>query len=611
MYMCFCFYFFKDLFKQVTEECLVSAKELPYFEGDFWPNFLEESIEKLEQEEREREEYTSNEARDVSKVDYRSTKKRRKTRNSLASEEKPDISSDLSQKLYATMKKHKKAFFVVQLIADPNTNSLPQIIEPDPLIPCDLMDGCDTFLTLARDKHLEFSSLRRARWSTMNMLVELHTQCQDQFVFACNECKQHMEIRYHCNICEDYDLCITCYSTKSHEHMMEKLDLGLDDGSNSQQAADMQSPRDSRRLVVQRCIQSLVHACQCRNAKCLLPSCQKLKRVVQHTQTCKRKTNGRCPICKQLIALCCYHAKHCQENKCPVPFCLNIKHKLRQQQLQHRLRRRMASMQRTGAVGQQQQESPSQTLDTAPTGQQPPMPQTPLPKHPSQPQQHPPTSTLPYSLQRSQLPGQASQGKLSGQVASPDTQQIAPNPVQGPPPATVEMAMGIQKTTNTQLQVQSYQRPMTNLYQMPQITGVSMNSLQGPRPHGSRNGTSGHAPAAAAATPVGARRDGTGSAATSKHAETTSHTGAPTGAANEYVVPARHGPGSRSSIIPQQSLQDLLQALRAPSSPIQQQRVLDILKANPQLMAAFIKQRAAKYQKSISQAGMPGQPGIL
>ncbi|MEQ2189224.1 hypothetical protein GOODEAATRI_023017 [Goodea atripinnis] len=230
-------------------------------------------------------------------------------------------------------------------------NALPPIVDPDPLMACDLMDGRDAFLTLARDKHLEFSSLRRAKWSSMCMLVELHNQSQDRFVYTCNECKHHVETRFHCT---DYDLCITCYNTKGHEHKMEKLGLGLDDESSNQAAATTQSPGDSRRLSIQRCIQSLVHACQCRNANCSLPSCQKMKRVVQHTKGCKRKTNGGCPICKQLIALCCYHAKHCQETKCPVPFCLNIKHKLRQQQLQHRLqqaqmlRRRMASMQRVG-----------------------------------------------------------------------------------------------------------------------------------------------------------------------------------------------------------------------------------------------------------------------
>lgn len=45
---------YKDIFKQANEDRLTSAKELPYFEGDFWPNVLEESIKELEQEEEER-----------------------------------------------------------------------------------------------------------------------------------------------------------------------------------------------------------------------------------------------------------------------------------------------------------------------------------------------------------------------------------------------------------------------------------------------------------------------------------------------------------------------------------------------------------------------------
>jgi hypothetical protein len=57
----------QDILKQATEDRLTSAKELPYFEGDFWPNVLEESIKELEQEEeeRKREENTSNESTDV------------------------------------------------------------------------------------------------------------------------------------------------------------------------------------------------------------------------------------------------------------------------------------------------------------------------------------------------------------------------------------------------------------------------------------------------------------------------------------------------------------------------------------------------------------------
>lgn len=162
---------------------------------------------------------------------------------------------------------------------------------------------------------------------------------------------------------QDFDLCISCKEKDGHPHHMEKLGLGIDDDSSPADAKQANPQvkclpdrlkcagsntmneynecllfkQEARKLSIQRCIQSLVHACQCRDANCRLTSCQKMKRVVQHTKVCKRKTNGGCPICKQLIALCCYHAKHCQETKCLVPFCSNIKHKLKQQQLQQRL----------------------------------------------------------------------------------------------------------------------------------------------------------------------------------------------------------------------------------------------------------------------------------
>lgn len=91
---------------------------------------------------------------------------------------------------------------MIRLIAGPMANALPPIVDPDPLMACDLMDGRDAFLTIARDKHLEFSSLRRSKWSSMCMLVELHNQSQDRFVYTCNECKHHVETRFHCTVCE-------------------------------------------------------------------------------------------------------------------------------------------------------------------------------------------------------------------------------------------------------------------------------------------------------------------------------------------------------------------------------------------------------------------------
>ncbi|KAJ7357664.1 hypothetical protein OS493_023795 [Desmophyllum pertusum] len=93
---------------------------------------------------------------------------------------------------------------------------------------------------------------------------------------------------------------------------------------------------EERRLKIRLCIQVLVHATHCRGINCTQCSCAKMKRVVEHTKTCKRKTGGGCRICQELIKLCCYHAKHCLERECFVPFCRHIKLKLRQQQTQQR-----------------------------------------------------------------------------------------------------------------------------------------------------------------------------------------------------------------------------------------------------------------------------------
>ena len=95
-----------------------------------------------------------------------------------------------------------QVFFVIRLHSAQAAITLPTIQDPDPFIPCDLMDGRDAFLTLAREKHYEFSSLRRTKFSSMAMLYELHNQGQDRFVYTCNSCKAHVETGYHCTVCD-------------------------------------------------------------------------------------------------------------------------------------------------------------------------------------------------------------------------------------------------------------------------------------------------------------------------------------------------------------------------------------------------------------------------
>lgn len=134
--------------------------------------------------------------------------------------------AELTLKVYATMEKHKEVFFVVRLHSSQSAASLPPVNDPDPLANCELMDGRDAFLTLARDKHYEFSSLRRAKFSSMAMLYELHTGNNDRFSYTCNNCKRQMgETRYHCSVCDDFDLCVQCYQRDGHVHQMEKVDF--------------------------------------------------------------------------------------------------------------------------------------------------------------------------------------------------------------------------------------------------------------------------------------------------------------------------------------------------------------------------------------------------
>ncbi|KAL9973125.1 hypothetical protein ACROYT_G019541 [Oculina patagonica] len=174
-------------------------------------------------------------------------------------------------------------------------------------------DHCDTASTAV---FAVFGVKGRGNHSTKNNRTkEMPAKVSKERVYNCSECKQGQ------------------------------------DGEREQPQA---SAKEEGQFKIQRCIQSLVHSTHCRDINCQHLSCVKMKRVLEHTKTCKRKTGGGCRICQELIHLCCYHAKHCQERECVVPFCRHIKRKLRQQHTQQRLaqsqslRQRLATMQRSG-----------------------------------------------------------------------------------------------------------------------------------------------------------------------------------------------------------------------------------------------------------------------
>ena len=68
----------------------------------------------------------------------------------------------------------------------------------------------------------------------------------------------------------------------------------------------------------------------------------------------------------------------------------------------------------------------------------------------------------------------------------------------------------------------------------------------------------------------------------------------PAGAMGAGVM-APQAPGQQQPPGQKQALQLLLQTLKSPNTPEQQQQILQILKKNPQLMAAFIKQRQVSF----------------
>lgn len=104
----------------------------------------------------------------------------------------------------------------------------------------------------------------------------------------------------------------TTVDDKMEDTLDDKMEDTLDD-----------KMKDTRYIkFIQRCINSLEHACECQNSNCPIASCIKVKVVVIHAQICQQD-KGKCAACNHLLTMCSYHAKQCQLMKCSVPFCHN------------------------------------------------------------------------------------------------------------------------------------------------------------------------------------------------------------------------------------------------------------------------------------------------
>merc|ERR1711871_114562 len=176
-----------DMQQYVKQTKLSRARDIPYFEGDYWPGIIEEKIKEINSEDGEtnsgkggKKGGGGGEESKKSKGSKKSGGKSKKGKQVLAQGKE-----DLADRCFEVLEKHKDVFFVAYLNSQEQINKrikkgkLVQEVDPDILI--DFMDGRDGFLCMCRDDHREFSSVRRAKHSSLVLLHHLHNNDSESF----------------------------------------------------------------------------------------------------------------------------------------------------------------------------------------------------------------------------------------------------------------------------------------------------------------------------------------------------------------------------------------------------------------------------------------------
>lgn len=132
---------------------------------------------------------------------------------------------ELMKNLEKSLKRQRDGFIVARLNdCDCSPHFESQRRKEEPTSICELMKGREPFLQLARLKNYEFSSLRRAKFSSLAMVKHLsQTFALDPI---CNECFSFDSSKCHlvCPQCEDFYLCTSCHENTHHEHPMTSIE---------------------------------------------------------------------------------------------------------------------------------------------------------------------------------------------------------------------------------------------------------------------------------------------------------------------------------------------------------------------------------------------------
>ncbi|KAG4072966.1 hypothetical protein HA402_006646 [Bradysia odoriphaga] len=382
----------KNILQQHKDDVSLRHKEnsavvarLPYFDEDYWPYFFEETVEKMNEEAKV--------ASDKRKRRYNGKGKTKRKKSCNVKTRINRLRSSLRSKLMTTMTELSANFFSVQLHSTESVASLEvrsnslfycptfpmnfyylqPIRDRDSLMDSFIMNGHSAFFDFTRDNNYEFSSLRRAQFSTMCILYELHNEDPKSEHYYCNICEFRVDTWYSCKVCEDYDLCVNCKEKTDHVHEMNKVGPrslaehatkppshnpisssetiqidsdSSDDDETTQNGilTNSKAPINETPLsALPMCLETdeqfipaiTSHACKCSDRNCQIPSCQTMRCFAHHLKSCQRTSNS-CPICKTLNTLLSSHSDNCQNVNCSYSFCQNSTAQMQRQQQQRR-----------------------------------------------------------------------------------------------------------------------------------------------------------------------------------------------------------------------------------------------------------------------------------
>jgi E1A/CREB-binding protein len=96
---------------------------------------------------------------------------------------------------------------------------------------------------------------------------------------------------------------------------MERSDEANETTANSDTPVNIQQ---QRQFTMQRMIEAILHAVQCRNANCIFKNCSPCKRLIQHAKECTKTSRNQCALCSKILSPIWIHSKTCTDQNCPV-----------------------------------------------------------------------------------------------------------------------------------------------------------------------------------------------------------------------------------------------------------------------------------------------------